>query len=328
MKQKQFEQLYAPVWQHFEQQLQGLEISPRRVPREGASENADEFASHYRRVCHFHAVAKERNYSSYLVDQLSDLVLRGHRQLYRRRSAYFRDFLHFFVVEFPCVVRAEQKYFWWASAVFYVPTLIMLLAVWLMPELVYTIMGPESVMHMEDMYNPEHKVIGSAREATTNWYMFGYYINNNISVAFRTFASGLLWGLGSLFFLIYNGLLFGAVSAHMINLTYIDTFFTFVIGHGSFELTAIVISGAAGLKLGMSLLFPGPLTRKVALLAAAKVAIKLIYGVIFMLVIAAFIEAFWSSNNVFMHWQKYLVGASLWLVVAGYLIFGGRRFGS
>ncbi len=324
MKQGQFEQLYASAWQRFDQYLCDLELAPRNA----ADDVAEEFASLYRRVCHFHAVAKERNYSSYLVDQLSDLVIRGHRQLYRRRTAYVREFLHFFVVEFPQVVRAEQKYLWWASAVFYLPTLIMLLAVYLLPELVYTIMGPESVTNMEEMYNPEHRVIGSAREASTNWYMFGYYINNNISVAFRTFASGLLWGLGSLFFLVYNGLLFGAVSGHMINIAYVDTFFTFVVGHGSFELTAIVISGAAGLKLGMSLLLPGNLTRKASLIAAAKVSIKLIYGVIMMLVVAAFIEAFWSSNNVFMHWQKYLVGASLWVVVIAYLVFGGRRLGS
>src|SRR5690606_3247994 len=102
------------------------------------------------------------------------------------------------------------------------------------------------------------------------------------------------------------------------------TFFTFVIGHGSFELTAIVIAGAAGLKLGYNLLNPGNRSRLDALKQAGKVAIRLIYGVIIMLVIAAFIEAFWSSNNILLPWQKYLAGTALWLVVIAYLTLSGR----
>ncbi|WP_331351678.1 stage II sporulation protein M, partial [Cellvibrio sp. UBA7671] len=83
-----------------------------------------------------------------------------------------------------------------------------------------------------------------ARESSTNIEMFGFYISNNIGVSFRTFASGILFGVGSIFFLVYNGLLMGAVSGHLTNAGFTETFFTFVVGHGSFELTAICISGA------------------------------------------------------------------------------------
>jgi len=158
--------------------------------------------------------------------------------------------------------------------------------------------------------------------------MFGFYISNNISVSFRTFASGILFGVGSIFFLVFNGLLMGAVAGHLTNAEFTQTFFSFVVGHGSFELTAIAISGAAGLKLGYSLLAPGNLMRKESLMRASKVAIQLVYGVIIMLVIAAFIEAFWSSNNVLMPWQKYLVGGFLWALVIGYFVFSGRSVNS
>ena len=143
-------------------------------------------------------------------------------------------------------------------------------------------------------------------------------------MSFQTFASGLLWVVGSIFYLVYNGLLFGAVAGHLTNVSYPETFFTFVVGHCSFELTAIAIAGAAGLKLGYHLLHPGNLTRVEALKLAGGVAIRLVYGVILMLVAAAFIEAFWSSNNALLPWQKYVVGGILWMVVIGYLTLSGR----
>jgi uncharacterized membrane protein SpoIIM required for sporulation len=229
------------------------------------------------------------------------------------------------VTDFPCLVRQEQRYFWLATALLYVPGLLLFLAVLWQPDLVYTMMAPDQVTNFEGMYDPQHRTVGSARESGTNWQMFGFYISNNIGVSFRTFATGLAWGLGSIFFLVYNGLIFGAVAGHLTNVEFTETFFTFVVGHGSFELTAIVISGAAGLKLGYNLLNPGNHTRLDALKQAGTVAIRLVYGVIIMLVIAAFIEAFWSSNNVLAPWQKYSVGGFLWLVVIAYLTLSGRR---
>jgi uncharacterized membrane protein SpoIIM required for sporulation len=127
---------------------------------------------------------------------------------------------------------------------------------------------------------------------------------------------------------VYNGALIGAVSGHLTNVGFTTPFFTFVIGHGSFELTAIVLAGAAGLKIGYALLVPGQLTRLQALQQSAQGAIELVYGVILMLLIAAFIEAFWSSNNLFAPWQKYTVGALLWALVLGYLLSSGRRWES
>ncbi len=125
--------------------------------------------------------------------------------------------------------------------------------------------------------------------------MFGFYIMNNIGIAFQTFASGVLLGLGSLFFLLFNGLMIGSVAGHLTQIGYVQTFWPFVIGHGAFELTAITFAGAAGLKLGWALLAPGRLTRGEALRLAARRSVQLIAGVIVLLLLAAFTEACWSS---------------------------------
>lgn len=320
MKQGQFEQLYQPLWHVLELEIIELEKNDGRLK---GSELAS-FASRYRRLCHFHALAKDRHYSSHLVDKLGDLVVRGHQQLYRRKQPFMQQLISFIVAGFPRLVRDQQHYIWWATAFMYVPGLLIYLAILWQPDLVYTITAPEQVSSFEAMYDPQNRTLGSARESDTNVQMFGFYISNNISVAFRTFASGILFGVGSIFFLVYNGLLMGAVAGHLTNAEFTQTFFTFVIGHGSFELTAICIAGAAGLKLGYALLAPGNLSRKESLKRAGHIAIQLVYGVIIMLVIAAFIEAFWSSNNILMPWQKYLVGGFLWALVLGYLVFSGR----
>ena len=320
MKQGQFEQLYQPLWHVLELEIIELEKNDGRLK---GSELAS-FASRYRRLCHFHALAKDRHYSSHLVDKLGDLVVRGHQQLYRRKQPFMQQLISFIVAGFPHLVREQQRYIWWATAFMYVPGLLIYLAILWQPDLVYTITAPEQVSSFEAMYDPQNRTLGSARESDTNVQMFGFYISNNISVAFRTFASGILFGVGSIFFLVYNGLLMGAVAGHLTNAEFTQTFFTFVIGHGSFELTAICIAGAAGLKLGYALLAPGNLSRKESLKRAGHIAIQLVYGVIIMLVIAAFIEAFWSSNNILMPWQKYLVGGFLWALVLGYLVFSGR----
>jgi len=321
MKQGQFEQLYQSLWQTLEAHI--IELEKKKGALAAAELAA--FANRYRQLCHLHALAQDRHYSSYLVDKLGDLVVRGHQQLYRRKQPLMQQFVRFVVADFPRLVRQEQTYFWWATALLYLPALLLYVAVIWQPDLVYTLMGPDQVGEFEDMYNPENRILGSARDSGTNWTMFGFYIKNNIGVSFQTFASGIMLGVGSIFFLVYNGLLFGAVAGHLTNANFTETFFTFVIGHGSFELTAIVISGAAGLELGYSLLCPGNLSRKAALQQASLVAIRLVYGVIIMLTIAAFIEAFWSSNNILLPWQKYLVGACLWLVVICYLTLSGRN---
>lgn len=321
MKQGQFEQLYQPLWQLLELQIIALE------KKDGQLKSAElaSFASRYRRLCHFHALAKDRHYSSHLVDKLGDLVVRGHQQLYRRKQPFFQQFTSFIVAGFPRLVREQQAYIWWATALLYVPGLLVYLAILWQPDLVYTITTPEQVSSFETMYDPANRTLGAARESDTNVQMFGFYISNNIGVSFRTFASGILFGVGSIFFLVFNGLLMGAVAGHLTNAQFTDTFFSFVVGHGSFELTAICISGAAGLKLGHALLSPGNFSRVESLKRASAIAIKLVYGVIIMLVIAAFIEAFWSSNNILMPWQKYLVGGFLWTLVIAYLVFSGRQ---
>jgi uncharacterized membrane protein SpoIIM required for sporulation len=320
MKQSLFESRYQHQWQAFAEQLKQLEHGKAK-----ASDMAD-FPHQYRRLCQLLALAQERGYSSYLVDPLQQLALRGHQQLYRHRSQLAANVLSFVLADFPRLVREQWRFVLIASLLFFGSLLGIALLVYLFPDLIYSIVSPQQVAEMQGMYDPEASRLGRAAEraSSEDWMMFGYYVMHNIGIAFQTFAAGLLFGLGSVFFLIFNGLIIGAVSGHLTEIGYGQTFWSFVIGHGAFELTAIALAGAAGLQLGWALIAPGQLTRGESLRLAARKSVQLLCGAMVFLLIAAFIEAYWSSTTQIAPWIKYLVGTALWLLVSAYLTLAGR----
>lgn len=321
MKQNLFEHRHQASWKAFAEQLDLIE-------RGKADTRACEtFAADYRQICQQLALAQERGYSSHLVDQLQHLAMRGHQQFYRHRSHLGGRLLGFLLGGFPRLVRSQWRSIAAASLLFYGSLLLMGLLVHYWPDLVYSVLEPEQVSSMESMYDPDARRIGpmSERDSGDDWMMFGHYIMNNIGIAFQTYAGGLLFGVGSLFFLLFNGLHIGAVAGHLTQIGFGETFWSFVIGHGAFELTAIAFSGGAGLQLGWALLAPGRLPRGEALRLAAGCSVQLVAGVILLLLIAAFVEAYWSSMTLVKPQVKYLVGAGLWLLVGLYFGFVGRR---
>ena len=323
MNQQEFTTRYEPDWEAFAHMLEVLESGKHRRRRN--PEDVTEFPLLYRRLCQQLALARDRDYAAHLVDRLNQLVLRGHQFLYEARAGVWSRFLHAAVVDIPVQVRAEAKLFWLATVLLFGPTLGLTLAVMHTPELVYSVMSPARVDQLEDMYRPDAEALGRERESDTDFMMFGYYIRNNIGVGFRTFAGGLLYGVGTVFFLVFNGIHFGVVAGHLTNVGYTETFFSFVVGHGALELTAIVLAGMAGLKLGWSLIAPGRLSRARSLREAARASLNIIYAVVVMLLMAAFVEAFWSSAASVDPSVKYWVGAALWFLVGVYFVLMGRR---
>ena len=319
MKQSLFETRHKAEWEQFTLVLEQLEQGKEAQRVAG-------FPSDYRRLCQHLALAQERGYSSFLIDSLQQQVLRGHQQLYRHRSRLGANVLSFILADFPRLVREQWRFVLAASLMFFGSLIGFALLVYLFPDLVYNLIPAEQVSEMQGMYDPEAGHLGRSAEraASEDWVMFGYYIMHNIGIAFQTFASGLFFGLGSAFFLLFNGLIIGAVAGHLTHVGYGQTFWSFVIGHGAFELSAIALAGAAGLKLGWAVIAPGRLTRGEALVQAARKSVLLVCGVMLFLLIAAFIEAYWSSKTGVTPPIKYAVGAALWLAVAAYLLFAGR----
>jgi len=319
----QFENLYRADWEDLEKLLLAL----RGSRKEQQSIQGERVAELYRRTCEHLALSRARAYPAYLVDRLEHMTSEAHQAIYQQRDSGLRRLQTLAAVKFPQAVRAHAAYVWVATAVFVLPTLILGALVYMRPELILSVVDAHSAAEFERMYSGSEEAIGRVRNADTDWTMFGYYIRHNIGLAFQCFASGLLAGLGSLFFLAYNGAFFGALAGYLTQRGFGETFYSFVVTHAAFELTAIVLAGAAGLRIGHSLLSPGRLTRRQALVAASREAVVIIYGVAAMLLIAAAVEAFWSSARWVPPLMKYSVAAACWTGVLAYLTLQGRRAG-
>lgn len=327
MRQQNFEDSCRHHWEELDRLLK--ELSKTKFARE-SHQGSEQLPQLYRQACHDLALAKQRRYTPGLVEYLNQLVMRGHHHLYRRPGRFRYRWVHFLAAGFPQVLRRNKAFVYISLALFLGPALIFGLLCYQNEEMIYSAMAYSEVQSMERMYDPTAKIVGRERESDTDLMMFGFYIKNNIGIGFRTFAGGVFFGLGSIFFLLFNGVVLGGVSGHLTQLGFVSTFYPFVIGHGAFELTAIVFCGAAGLKLGYSLIQPGQYTRMTSLKLASMDAVKIMYGAALFLVIAAFLEAFWSSSSLLPAQVKYGVGALLWLLVIIYCVFAGRgsRHGS
>jgi uncharacterized membrane protein SpoIIM required for sporulation len=313
MKQAPFESAHAREWNEFEAFLKEKKgFDPAEMP------------ARFRRVCQALALAAQRCYSADLVDRLNRLALSGHHALYANRRRESQQAWDFLLAGFPRLVRQEWRVVAAATLLFFGPMLGFIALLQFFPDFVHYLLSPRQIADMHQMYDPGNRRIGM-READTNVMMFGFYIWNNVRIGFQTFAGGMLAGVGSAFFLAFNGIYIGAAAGYLTQVGFSETFWSFVAGHSALELLAIALSGAAGFKLGMAIIAPGSLSRKSALVAAAKPAVRIMYGAAIMFLAAAFVEAFWSPLREVPFNVKIAVGIAAWLVLLAYFALAGRR---
>ncbi|MCH7687418.1 MAG: stage II sporulation protein M [Planctomycetes bacterium] len=273
-----------------------------------------------------------------------DLVARGHNAFYTAPPGNLQSFLHYLSVGFPRLFRANIAYFLTASILFFVPGAISWAVIQSNPSLATRVIPSQYLEQFDSMYGDRDKSMEDDEDAQSGAepsgesdaepaldtgfgeeraLMAGFYVKNNVGIALVCFVRGILLGIGTVYTLLYNGIFIGAIGGYIVSQGHSERFLSFVVSHGSFELTAIAISGGAGLMLGNSLLHPGQRTRLESLRVRGLEAVQIAAGAAVMLMIAAVIEAFWSPSGVPSIW-KYLVGTGLWLLVILYLALAGR----
>lgn len=316
MKQHQFVNSNDQVWYEFKSlcELGDKESLPSHFPKL------------YRKICNDLAIARTRHYSPMLVERLNRLVHQGQKRLYQTPKNQFAEILYLSRNAFPRALYENRLMLSINLVAFFFLALIAFIWVRLDPDAVYTFLGQSTVLEIEKMYDPSGSVQSQARSSGQDVMMFGVYIYNNIGIAFQMFAGGVLFCVGAVFALLFNSFYFGAIAGHIVNIGFEGPFFSFVVTHGSFELTAIIIASAAGCQIGYGLLNPGQYTRSYAIRHAAQKALPLIVGAFIMLVLAAFIEAFWSPRDIANEF-KFFTGAICWSYVI-YRLYKGMRYGT
>jgi uncharacterized membrane protein SpoIIM required for sporulation len=143
-------------------------------------------------------------------------------------------------------------------------------------------------------------------------------LTNNLSVAFSAFALGILAGLGTLYIMVFNGLMIGVIGTACHRAGMSVPLWSFVSPHGALELPAIFIAGGAGLVLARGILAPGGLPRREALAESGAVAIRLLLGVFPLLIVAGVIEGFVSPTLIDPA-VKFAIGAALFVLLSLYV---------
>ena len=303
-------------WDEFEKMI--------RSGKKGFKKNAAVFPRMYRELTQDLNTARAHGFDPSIIDRLNTLVLEGNQLLYGSRSFSLRGTADFFLRTFPRTVRSCWRSLGVTMLAFYGIGVFLFFVCLRYPESAYEMMGEDQAWYLEQMYNPESSYYLTPRNVSSDADMFGYYIYNNISLAFQTFAGGILAGFGSLLILCLNAVILGVSAGHILNKGFGAAFFPFIIAHSSFELTAIVFCAQAGLLLGFRLFFTRGLTRAASLKEAGKTALPLVSGSALMLFIAACIEAFWSSRHEFPPMLRYGAGIFCWVLLIFYFLFAGR----
>ncbi len=275
----------------------------------------------YRRVSGDLARARTLEVRRDLIDYLNGLVGRMHFRLYTARTYPMRKLGSFFTAEFPRAVRRAGRYVLAATLLLALPALAAYLAVRLRPEWAAVFAPPGYAQMAEQAFGSEFGE--KARTGGVNALMHSFYIVNNTRVAILAFGTGIFLGLGSILVTAYNGLLVGGVAALVEQKGFGGNFWAFVSSHGGIELGAIVLSAAAGLRVGLCLVNPGPWPVRKALALAARESGLIMGGVVVMLALAAMIEA-WVSPSTMPNGLKYLLGLGNLAALLAYLGLAGR----
>lgn len=322
MKQQQFEREHAALWDNIAALLENrapAQTSPAALPA-----NLPEL---YRRLAQCLALAEQRGYSPALTDYLHALASECHLRLYGACAERPRTLVQWVLHDFPRRVRAEWRLFLAASLAFWGLAALLGILVWWRPHWAYAFIDPVQLESFRDMYSPGRVRMGRGG-SEGDVMMFGMYIWNNVSIGFRTFAGGIFGGLPALFSLAFNGIHLGIVGSWLSrDAATVHNFWSFVVTHSSFEITGLILSGMAGMRLGLALLAPGRLTRRHALLAASHAMFPVIVGAALLTMLAAFVEAFWSASASVAPAVKYAVGAACWAGVMAFFVFAGRGNG-
>jgi uncharacterized membrane protein SpoIIM required for sporulation len=204
---------------------------------------------------------------------------------------------------------------------FYVPFFLFALLGAGRPQFAERVVGEAQIEKLEEMYSQAFSASGTIKR--NDAMMAGFYILNNASIGLRCFASGLLFGVGTIVILLTNAITIGTVFGHMMTSPNAKNFFMFVTAHAPFELTAIVFSGAAGLRLGYGLIATQGMTRMASLRREARNALPTVGAAVFLFILAAFLEGFVSASPMPYAAKAAIALASAATLIA-YVLLGGR----
>jgi uncharacterized membrane protein SpoIIM required for sporulation len=278
----------TPVWNRLAQ----LTSQARHGLGRLAPAEIDELVVLYQRVSAHLSHARTAYRDPSLTMRLTTLVTQASGVIYRGRSRPGIAITEFFAWRFPAAVYQSGRFIAASAALLLIPAIVM--GVWLgTSDAARDVSAPEEVRaaYIENDFESYY-----SSDSATN---FATQVTvNNIQVALAAFAGGVLAGIPTVYLLVYNGANVGLAAGLFADAGQLDRFFGLILPHGLLELTAVVIAGAAGLRVGWAVIVPGDRSRIEAIGAESRQAVLIALGLMVAFVAAGFIEGFVTGRGV------------------------------
>lgn len=315
------------TWERLEKLLAQVE---RRSPQSLSDEDMLAIPALYRATLSSLSVARATSLDSALVDYLEALSARAYFFVYGARTTLAERILDFFVVTWPRTVRAMWRETLAAAFV----TIAGLAAAYFLvrsdPSFFFSFV-PESLSSGRDPTATAEQLratlYGSAPGGNTAplSVFAAFLFTHNAQISLFAFALGIAFCLPSILLIAYNGCSLGAMfavfDAHGLALP----FGGWILVHGVTELFAIMLAGAAGIRIGWAVAFPGSLSRLQAAERAGREGGIAMLGVVIMLFVAGLLEGF-ARQLVVQDWARYAIAATSAVIWFSYFyVPRGRR---
>lgn len=226
---------------------------------------------------------------------LNTLALKAHQQIYRNRKEHSNRLVNFWRYEFPLVVRQSWRYLLYSGLIFLLAVLIGAVSAANDDSFVRLIMGDAYVnMTLENIENGDPMAVYKTANEVDMFLGISY---NNIQVSFLAFVLGVFLSLGTVMVLFTNGIMLGSFQYFFFEHGYLYDSILSIWIHGTLEIWAIVVAGAAGIAMGNSILFPGTYSRLASFRRGVKQGVKLVVGLVPIFLTAGFLEGFVTRHS-------------------------------
>jgi len=251
---------------------------------------------------------------------LNGLASKIHLVIYKNKREEKSRFITFWTVELPTLIHSLYRYVIYAFAIFAAAMLIGVVSVIEDDTFARLILSDAYVnMTLENIENGNPMGVYANGDSVDMFFSITF---NNIRVSFMAFALGIAFSLGTVYIIFRNGLMVGAFFTFLGQHSDVSHALSVVMLHGTIELTSIVIAGAAGFRLGHSLLFPKTYSRSESLKRGAKDGMKLVMALVPLFIIAGFIESFLTRyENMPGLFKTIIIGLSSLLIVYYFFVY-------
>ena len=257
--------------------------------------DATELADTYIDVTSDLAFAQTHYPESKITRYLNNLASALHNEIFRSHRYRWSRLLTYWTQDVPLTMWEARRELLLSFIVFTASVFIGFLSQLLDPEFCRIILGDRYVdMTLQNIASGEPMAVYSGNSEGT---MFGSITMNNVMVSFVTFALGIFTSLGTGFKLFQNGVMLGSFQTFFAQHELLWESALAVWLHGTLEISAIIVAGAAGMAMGNGWLFPGTYPRITSFRHGARRGLRIVVGTVPVFIVAGFIESFFTRHT-------------------------------